>query len=79
MEWGRAAYAIVKLKVNGSVFEGDANNCFDATLDENENLRLARRYWENQSNITNETPIKEILIDGDIEVVEIVKQIHANL
>lgn len=47
--------------------------------DENENLRLAYHYWENKSNISDEIAIREILIDGDIEVVQIVKQIHANL
>lgn len=79
VKWGRATYSIVKLKVIGNLFEGDANNCFDATLDEIENLNLARRYWEKQPNIAKEPPIKEILVDGDIEVVQIVKQIHANL
>lgn len=59
-------------------FEGDANNCFAATLNESENLLFAERYWENLPNQQNEKPIKEILVEGDIEVVEIVKEINAN-
>lgn len=52
---------------------------YQTMQDENENLRLAYHYWENKSNISDEIAIREILIDGDIEVVQIVKQIHANL
>ena len=78
MHLGRPTYSIIKLKIVGNIFEGDANNCFDATLNESENLLLAERYWENLPNQQNEKPIKEILVDGDIGVVEIVKEINAN-
>ena len=76
---GRPVYSIVKLKVNGDVFEGDANNCFEATINEEINLMLAKRYWDNCPNLQNETSIKEILVSGDIEVVEFVKEIGSNL
>lgn len=71
---GREVFSIVKLKCCGRIFEGNANNCFDATLSKEENLKLAKQYWENLPNIKNEPPIKEILIDGDIEVIEIIKE-----
>ena len=75
---GRPTYSIVKLKIVGNIFEGDANNCFDTTLYESENLLLAERYWKNLPSQQNEKPIKEILVDGDIEVMEIAKEINAN-
>lgn len=68
---GRPTFQIVKLKVNGNVFYGDAENCFDARLNEQENLMLAEQYWSNKS--FNNNSIIEILVDGDIKVVEILK------
>lgn len=70
---GRAAFQIVKLKVNGNVFYGDAAKCFDGQLTEEENLILAEKYWENKD--FDETSILEMLVDGNIEVVEIVKEL----
>lgn len=69
---GRPTFQIVKLKVNGNVFYGDAEKCFDGRLTEKENLTLAKKYWENKD--FDETSILEMLVDGDIEVVEIVKE-----
>lgn len=77
--WGRPTYSIVKLRVVGNIFAGDANNCFDATADENENLLFAERYWKNLPNLQGEPPIKEILVNGDIEVKEIIKEINKNI
>ena len=53
------------------VFYGDAENCFDGRLNEQENLMLADQYWNNKS--FNNNSIIEMLVDGDIEVVEILK------
>lgn len=69
---GRPTFQIVKLKVNGNVFYGDATKCFEGRLTEKENLMLAERYWENKS--FDKTSILEVLVDGDIEVVEIIKE-----
>ena len=77
--WGRPTYHIVKLKIQGNRFIGDAHNCFAGRLEKAENLLLAERYWKNQPNQKNESPIMEILVDGDIEVVAIVKEVNANL
>ncbi|MDE5605400.1 MAG: DUF2441 domain-containing protein [Eubacterium sp.] len=66
---GRPTFQIVKLKINGNVFCGDAEKCFDGRLNETENLALAEQYWKNE----NEPSIMEMLVDGDIEVVEIIK------
>lgn len=44
----------------------------DGRLTEKENLTLAEKYWENKD--FDEISILEMLVDGDIEVVEIVKE-----
>ena len=77
-EIGRPTYHIVKLAVEGNCFVGDATKCFDGKLDKKENLRLAELYWANKPNIKN-FPICEMLVDGYIKVIEIVKEINANL
>ena len=79
MDWGRPTYAIVKLKISGAKFVGDAYNCFNPTFNEQENLKLAERYWLNLPNCENATPIHETLVNGDIEVVEIVEEINKNI
>ena len=76
---GRPTYGIAKIRVNGHVFEGDAYKCFDGSVDETENLRMAELYWRNGPNEDGSARIVEILADGDIEVLEIVKEIHANI
>lgn len=72
VDLGRPTFQIVKLKIKGNVFYGNAENCFDGRLTEKENLLLAERYWENQN--FNKSSILEMLVDGDIEVVKIVKE-----
>ena len=76
---GRPTYGIAKIRVNGNVYEGDAYKCFDGCVDEAENIRMAEIYWLNGPNEDGREPIVEILVDGDIEVVEIVKEINANI
>lgn len=79
VNWKRPTYSIVKLKIKGNKFVGDSYNCFDATLNEQENLLLAKKYWNNELNQHGKEPIKEILVNGDIEVVEIIEEINTNL
>ena len=79
IRWGRPTYHIVKVALNGRVFEGDAHNCFDAELDEERNLMMARRYWANEPNEKKVPPVREILADGEIEVLEIVREIRRNV
>ena len=76
---GRPTYSIVKLEIDGNCFYGDATKCFDAQLDEQENIRLAEIYWKNDSNDADHRPIVEMLVDGRIKVVEIIKEINANI
>ena len=76
---GRPTYGIAKIEVSGRCFAGDAYKCFDGTVYEEENLRLAEIYWRNGPNEDGREPITEILVDGDIEVVEIMKEINANI
>lgn len=71
-EAGRTVYSIVKLQVNGNVFDADACNCFDGTENEAENIEKALHYWN--GDIQNEKPVIETLVDGEITVVEIVKE-----
>ncbi|MBO5937676.1 MAG: DUF2441 domain-containing protein [Clostridia bacterium] len=78
-EIGRPTYSIVKLEVNGNCFVGDANKCFRGQLSKEENLRLAEIYWENKADEKNSQQIREMLVDGEIKVLEIVKEINANI
>lgn len=56
------------------MFDGDAYNVFDGTHDAEENERNADYYWSNQPNKLDKEQLVETLIDGKIEVVEIVKE-----
>ena len=76
---GRPTYCVAKIEVNGNCYYGDAYKCFDGTISEEENLRLAEIYWLNGPNEDGHEPITEVLVDGDIEVVEILKEINANI
>lgn len=76
---GRPTYCVAKIKVNGNCYYGDAYKCFDGTISEEENLRLAEIYWLNGPNEDGNEPITEVLVDGEIEVVEILKEINANI
>ena len=71
---GRPTFQIVKIKVNGNIFTGDAVKCFDATIDKSSNLIMAERYWRNEDNSPDEPPINEILVSGELEVAEILKE-----
>lgn len=76
---GRPTYSIVKLEVDGNYFVGDATKCFDGTVDKQENIRLAKTYWENKDSNANNQSICEMLVDGNIKVIEVVREIHANI
>ncbi len=74
----RPTCQVVKLIVRGNVFAGDACNCFDGTPDRERNLRLAENYWRGGPNDAG-GPVKELLVDGDIEVAEIAREINKNI
>ena len=74
IELGRTTYSIVKVEVDGKLYVGDANNCFDGTIDKNKNLELAEIYWKHKENLEGKEPIVEILASGKIKVIEIVKE-----
>lgn len=78
-EIGRPTYHIVKLEINGNCFMGDATKCFKGQLNKEENLKLAEFYWESKIDTSNQQAICEILVNGKITVVEIVKEINANI
>lgn len=68
---GRDVFSIVRLKVNGRVFSGDACNCFDGVSDESENHSKSRNYWMIGNH--NENPVIETLVDGEITVEKIIE------
>lgn len=76
---GRPTYGIARITVNGNRFFGDAYKCFDGTVWEEKNLEMAEMYWANGENPDGHRPIVEILVDGDIEITEMVKTINRNL
>ena len=76
---GRPTYGVARIEVDGNCYYGDAYKCFDGTISEEENLRLAEIYWRNGPNEDGHEPIIEVLADGDIKIVEIVKEINANI
>lgn len=76
---GRPTYHIVKLEVEGNCFVGDATKCFKGCLSKEENLKLAEAYWEREADADNQQAVCEMLVDGQITVVEIVKEINANI
>ena len=78
-EIGRPTYCIVKLDIKGNCFMGDATKCFKGQLSKEENLRLAETYWESEVDKENQQSICEMLVNGQITVIEIVKEINANI
>lgn len=78
-EIGRPTYHIVKLEIEGNCFIGDATKCFKGRLNKKENLRLAEIYWENSADTENNQAVCEMLVNGQMTVVEIVKEINANI
>lgn len=76
---GRPTYGIARITVNGNSFFGDAYKCFDGTIQEEENLKMAELYWANGENPDGHRPIVEILVDGNIEITEMVRIINKNL
>lgn len=74
IEWGRPTFSIVKVEVDGNVYVGDAWNCFEGTIDKNKNLELADDYWKYEKNNMEKEPIVEILVNGKIKIIEIIKE-----
>ena len=74
IELGRPTYQIVKVEVDGNVYVGDAHNCFEGTISKSKNLEMAEYYWSSKTNFKGKEPIVEILVDGKIKVVEIVRE-----
>jgi hypothetical protein len=70
----RPTFQIVKVKVDGNHFTGDACNCFDGTPDKAKNMQLANVYWEGRDNLYGKTPVYETIVSGKIEVIEIIKE-----
>lgn len=66
----RKVLQLVKLRVAGSIFEGDANLLpMEDGVPFSVKIEQARDYWK--GNVNNELP--ELLVNGKIEVIEILK------
>ena len=76
---GRPTFSIVELEINGSQFVGNANRCFRASLDKEENLKMADYYWSYDPSQATDDDVLELLVSGEITVKKIVKEINANL
>ena len=74
---GRVVYQIVKVKTDGRIFKGDACNCFDGSTNKDKNIELAKKYWEGKDNDIGKTPIYETIIDGNIEVIDIIEEVNS--
>ena len=67
--YNREVLQIVKLRVIGNSFEGDRNLLpKEDAIPFSQKMEQAREYWK--GNVNNELP--ELLINGEIEVVEII-------
>lgn len=64
---GRTVFSIVKLRVSGRVFDGDACNCFDGVGDDSD-YKKAYDYWQVKKT---DKPVIETLVDGVIVVEEL--------
>lgn len=60
--------------MEGSYFTGDAWNCFKGTRNKEENLKLAKNYWDNKKNTRGENPIYETLVNGKIKIIGIERE-----
>ena len=47
--------------------------------DKEENIKLAEIYWRNEPDSSDQEPVREVLVDGTITVMEIVEEINANM
>ncbi|OKP86939.1 hypothetical protein A3842_06445 [Paenibacillus sp. P3E] len=71
----RKVLQIVKLRVIGNIFEGDGNLLpKEDAIPFSQKIEQAREYWK--GNIHNKLP--ELLINGQIEVVEIIDEFSAS-
>lgn len=61
---------IVKMKATGKIFDGDAKYILRDALSIGHKIDLAEKYWSGVS----ENPINESLFEGEVEVVEIIKE-----
>lgn len=69
--FGRPTFQIVKLKVTGRYFEGNSYNIKTETVSIKKQFEFAKAYWNNEPC---ENQLIETIVDGRIEVVEIIEE-----
>ena len=68
---GRNTYQIVELESSGNSFTGDAKNCWYESPSKEDSIIKANHYWQNKSNIHDEEPIYETIIENCIYFFDI--------
>lgn len=71
--FGRPTFQIVKLKSIGNSFDGNSYNIKTETVSIKKQFEFAKNYWNNDFC---ENELIETIIDGRIEVVEIVEEFN---
>ncbi len=71
--FGRPTFQIVKLKAIGNSFDGNSYNIKTETVSIKKQFEFAKNYWNNEFC---ENELIETIIDGRIEVVEIVEEFN---
>lgn len=74
--FGRPTFQIVKLRATGNSFDGNSYNIKTETVSIKEQFEFAKNYWNNEPC---EDELIETIIDGEIEVVEIVEEFNTCL
>ncbi len=71
--FGRPTFQIVKLKAIGNSFDGNSYNIKTETVSIKKQFEFAKNYWNNDFC---ENELIETIVDGRIEVVEIVEEFN---
>lgn len=71
--FGRPTFQIVKVRATGNSFDGNSYNIKTETVSIKEQFKFARNYWNNEPC---EDELIETIIDGEIEVVKIIKEFN---
>lgn len=66
----RPMLQVVKMKANGKIFDGDASFILRDARSLQHKIDLAEKYWQG----AGDNPIPETLFEGEVEVVEIIKE-----
>ncbi|MGU8655164.1 DUF2441 domain-containing protein [Clostridium perfringens] len=72
--FGRPTFQIVKLRAIGNSFDGNSYNIKTEAVSIKDQFKFAKNYWNNEPC---ENELIETIIDGKIEVVEIIEEFNS--